>query len=438
MTMVPGMAPASLALALAALPPDRRALALAALAPAEATALLHHWPLWARPAQLAPAGDWAVWLILAGRGFGKTRAGVEWVRGEVEAGRARRVALVAETAADARDVMVEGESGLLRTASPAFRPLYEPSKRRLTWPNGAVATLYNATEPDQLRGPQHDAAWCDELAKWRAGEESWDNLWLGLRLGLRPRCVVTTTPRPIPLLKRIVADAATVLTRGSTRDNAANLSRRFLDHVMKRYAGTRLGRQEIEGEVLDDVPGALWTRAHVEAARTARLPALRRVVVAIDPAVTQGPEADETGIIVAGSGHDGRAYVLDDRSGRLSPDGWARRAVEAYHAFKADRIVAEVNNGGDLVARVIATVDPAAPVRAVRASRGKRTRAEPVAALYEQRKVGHARPLPALEDQMTSFTGEGDASPDRLDALVWALTDLMLGRTAEPRIRGLG
>lgn len=392
--------------------------------------LLHDWPLWARAKQLPPEGDWRVWLILAGRGFGKTRTGAEWVRALAETGRAGRIALVGETAGDARDVMVEGESGLLACCPPWGRPLYEPSKRRVTWPNGAMATCFSADDPDQLRGPQFDSAWADEIAKWRY-EAAWDNLMLGLRLGADPRCVATTTPKPRAWLSRLMADPRTVLTRGGTRENAANLAPAFLDQILARYDGTRLGRQEIEGEYLVDVPGALWTRALIEAARVpaATVPELQRVVVAVDPAVTSGAEADETGIVVAGRDAGTGFWVLEDLTGRLSPDLWARRVADAFARVRADTVVCEVNQGGDLVAATLRTVDPTLPVRSVRATRGKRLRAEPVAALYEQGRVRHAGAFDALEDQMTRFTGApGDASPDRLDALVWALTDLMTGR----------
>lgn len=391
--------------------------------------LLHDWPLWARAKQLPPEGDWRVWLILAGRGFGKTRTGAEWVRALAETGRAGRIALVGETAGDARDVMVEGESGLLACCPPWGRPLYEPSKRRVTWANGAMATCFSADDPDQLRGPQFDAAWADEIAKWRY-EAAWDNLMLGLRLGADPRCVATTTPKPRAWLSRLMADPRTVLTRGGTRENATNLAPAFLDQILTRYDGTRLGRQEIEGEYLVDVPGALWTRALIEAARVpaAAVPELQRVVVAVDPAVTSGAEADETGIVVAGRDAGTGFWVLEDLTGRLSPDLWARRVADAFARVRADTVVCEVNQGGDLVAATLRTVDPTLPVRSVRATRGKRLRAEPVAALYEQGRVRHAGAFDALEDQMTRFTGApGDASPDRLDALVWALTDLMTG-----------
>lgn len=407
---------------------------LKSLSDDEAGYLLYHWPFWARPNQLPPAGDWRTWLVLAGRGFGKTRTGAEWVRGQVEAGRCQRLALVAPTAADARDVMVEGESGMLAIAPPWNRPKYEPSKRRLTWPNGAQAAIYSADEPDRLRGPQHDGAWCDELAAWRY-PETWDMLLFGLRLGGDPRAVVTTTPRPRPVLRELIAAPSTVITRGSTFENRKNLAPAFLEQIVSKYKGTRLGRQELYAELLEDVEGALWNLKQFDERRTA--PDLARVVVGVDPAVTATEASDETGIIVAGKGVDGQGYILADRSCRLSPDGWARRAVAAFHEFKADRIVVETNNGGKMVEQVIRTVDRNVPITEVHASRGKITRAEPVAALYEQQKVWHTQRFDELEDQMVTWTPESGTSPDRLDALVWALTDLMLG-SGEVRFRWVG
>jgi len=389
----------------------------------------YFWRGHAREKQLPPPGDWRVWLLRTGRGFGKTRAGAEWVRAEVESGRRGRLALVARTAADARDVMVEGESGIMAVCPPWNRPNYEPSKRRLTWDNGAIATTYSADEPDLLRGPQHDGAWADEVASWRFAE-AWDMLLLGLRLGENPQAVVTTTPRPIKLLRHLMEQPSTVTVIGSTFENRENLPEPFMQDIIARYQGTRLGRQELMGEVLDDVPGALWTRQMVEQCHVSKAPDMVRVVVAIDPAVTSGDEADETGIVAAGKGVDGHGYVLADGSCRMSPDGWGRRAVELYRAHKADRMIAEVNNGGDLVERVIRTVDAGIPYRAVRASRGKVTRAEPVAALYEQGRVFHVGTFDVLEDQLCAFATDGymgSDSPDHADALVWAMHELMLG-----------
>jgi phage terminase large subunit-like protein len=419
---------------LASLPEAARNDLAAVLSPAEARALLYDWRFWARPAQLPPEGNWRVWLLLAGRGYGKTRTGAELMRARVAAWTARRVALVAPTAADARNVMVEGESGILAVSPPWDRPRYEPSKRRLTWPNGAIATLYSADEPERLRGPQHDATWCDELGSWRY-PEAWDMMIFGLRLGIDPRVVVTTTPRPTRLIRALLADPTAVVTRGSTYENRANLAPAFLEQIVRKYEGTRLGRQELEAELLDDVPGALWNRGVIEAARASTAPTLTRVVVAIDPAVTSTEGADETGIIVAGKDGQGQGWVLADASGRYPPAEWAKTAIAAYRAHRADRVVAEVNNGGDMVQATLRAIDPNVPFSAVRASRGKLTRAEPVAALYEQGRVRHLGVFRQLEDQMCSFTpgGDGDfalrasaASPDRVDALVWALTNLLL------------
>lgn len=419
---------------------EQRQRFLSSLTPTEAAALKFDWPFWARPNQVAPKGGWRHWLILAGRGFGKTRTGAEWVRALVEGGKARHIALVAPTMNDARAVMVEGESGLLAICPPWARPRFEPSKRLLTWPNGAVATLYSAEEPERLRGPQHDAAWADELCAWRMGEAAWDMLMFGLRLGESPRTVVTTTPKPVPVLKRLIADAHVHVTRGSTFDNLDNLAPAFARDIVRRYEGTRLGRQELLAEILEDVPGALWSRAGLEACRADAAPALCRLVVAVDPPASSGEKADECGLVAAGLGADGHAYVLaDDTSRGLSPHGWAARAVALYHRLKADRIVAETNQGGAMVAALIAQVDPGVPVRAVHATRGKVVRAEPVAALYEQGRVHHAGAFPALEDQMCAFTPEGlsGASPDRVDALVWAITELMLKPKFTPNIREL-
>ena len=340
---------------------------------------------------------------------------------------ARRVALVARTAADVRDVIVEGESGILAISPPSERPTWEPSRRRLTWPNGAIATTYSADVPDQLRGPQHDLAWSDELAAWQY-PDAWTQLLLGLRLGRDPRVVVTTTPRPTPIIRQLIASTTTHVTRGRTMDNAANLAPQFLDAVVRQYEGTRLGRQELDGEVLDDNPGALWKRDGIDAARVSQAPDLRRIVVGVDPAVTANAASDETGIIVAGLGFDGRYYVLGDYSGRYSPDQWASRVVKAYRDHKADRVIAERNQGGDLVEQNLRTVDRTLPVTTVHAKRGKALRAEPVSSLYEQGRVSHVGALAALEDQMTAWDPAGDAeSPDRVDALVYALAELTGG-----------
>lgn len=405
--------------------------------------------------------DSASSLYLAGEAMiatHNTRAGAEWVRSQacgstpLAPGKVRRIALVAETAADARDVMVKGDSGLLAIHPPDFRPSYVPSTRSLTWPNGCMAITYNAVEPDQLRGPQHDAAWSDELAKWRYSEETFSQLQFGLRLGVAPRQVITTTPRPIPVIRSLMTDAATVVTRGNTFENASNLAPSFLMEMRARYEGTRLGRQELNAEVLEDAPDALWTRANLDQHRRAldKLPKLRRIVVAIDPAAKTNELQEDgaaTGIVAAAVGEDGRGYVLEDATIRASPNGWARRAVSVYDRYEADAIVGEVNNGGDMVEATVRSVRGGVPFIPVRASRGKWTRAEPVAAMYEQGRISHVGAFPELEDEMVLFGPNGmagGASPDRVDALVWALTELFPQLTVRepardesaPRYRG--
>ena len=415
--------------------------------------ILGDWSLWGRPDQLppgvarGPAGglDWRTWLLLGGRGSGKTRAGAEWVRAQalglapLAKGVVGRIALVGETIGDVRSIMVEGVSGLLAVHAHDERPAFEPSKRQLTWPNGSIAQLFSAEDPDGLRGPQFGAAWCDELAKWRHADKTWDMLQFALRLGDTPRQVVTTTPRPIALLKRLIADALTIVGRSRTIDNADNLAASFIGDMRARYGGSALGRQELDGELIEDRGDALWRRQGLENARVAAAPALARVVVAVDPPVTSGARADACGIVVAGVSPDGRGYVLADRTLQgHQPTVWARAAVGAYHDFEADRIVAEVNQGGELVESVIRQIDKDVALKRVRATRGKWVRAEPVAALYERAMVSHVGTFAELEDQMCDYGPDGlsgGRSPDRMDALVWALTDLMLGRGGEPRIR---
>ena len=411
-----------------ALTPEEQQAELAKLNTEAQAALLWDWRFWARPNQLAPEGEWSTWLALAGRGFGKTEAGAQWVRQRVKDG-ARSIALVAETQKDLEEIMV---ARLIRISPPAEAPKVRYKPVRLTWPNGATALGYNGTEPDQLRGPEFDTAWVDELAKYRYSQETWDMLQFTMRSGEDPRVFVTTTPRPIPIIRDLLASADTVVTRGSTKDNANNLAPKFLAKMQARYAGTRLGRQELEAELLDDVPGALWTRAMLDSNRVKVAPDLARIVVAVDPSGSSGGDdkADDIGIVIAGVGFDGRGYVLADWTCDLSPAGWGRRAVEAYTSFEADRIVAERNFGGAMVESTIRSVDKAAPVKLVTASRGKVARAEPIASLYEQGRVSHLGSLAALEDQLCGFTGNGyvgDGSPDRADALVWALSELMLG-----------
>lgn len=399
---------------------------MARLSPAAKAALNWSWRFWARPNQLAPDGDWYVCMALAGRGFGKTEAGAQWVRERVASG-ARSIALVAETQKDLEEVMVPR---LVAITPPDERPTVRYRPVRMTWPNGAQALGYNGTEPDQLRGPEFDTAWVDELAKYRYARETWDMLNFTMRAGDDPRVFVTTTPRPIKIIREIAAAPSTVVLRGSTYDNAANLPKQFLDRLREQYEGTRLGRQELYAEILDEAEGALWNRDMLEAARAhAGAPDLARVVVAVDPAITNTPGSDETGIIVAGVDQQKQGWVLADGSGRMSPGDWAKRTIDLFHAYKADRIVAEGNQGGEMVRNTLRTHWPAAPVRIVHASRGKVARAEPVAALYEQGRVFHDGDLPALEDQMVSWEPlSGMPSPDRVDALVWALTDLIVKR----------
>lgn len=405
----------------------------------QAKALLYDWRHWARPNQLQPDSDWRIWLLLAGRGFGKTRSGAEWVLEQVASGR-KRIALIAPTSDDARAVLVEGESGILARSPPWNYPLYEPSRRRIFWENGAMATLYSADEPKRLRGPQYDAAWADELATWRYQRDAWDNIMFGLRLGDDPRIVVTTTPKPTMLIREIVERADCTITSGSTYDNRSNLAPGFFDDIISKYEGTRVGRQEIYAELLSDIVGALWQRAWLDAARLNEVPVdLQRVVVAIDPPITSKEGSDECGIIVGGVGVDNQGYVLADLSQQATPNEWAGIAVRAYYQYDADRIVAEVNQGGDMVEAVIRHVDKSVAYRAVHATRGKVVRAEPIAALYEQHRISHIGTLATLEDQLCAFTTDFDRrtsgySPDRLDALVWAFTDLMQKQKRKPTV----
>lgn len=415
------------------------------LDPEEVTELNNQWLYWARPGQqLPPQGhDFRNWLILGGRGAGKTRAGAEWVKflalGILEPvfRRCARIAIVAPTFDEARLVMIEGASGLLAVHHDKERPRYEPSKRTITWANGSVAQIFSAEEPDGLRGPQFDAAWCDEVAKWKKAGDAWMNVQMALRLGEAPQAVITTTPCPTKLIRELMNDAATVVTRSKTLDNCNNLASSFLADVLARYGNTNLGRQELDGELIADDPDALWTRAMLEQSRVRKLPQLTRVVVAVDPPATSGMRANACGIVCAGLGEDGRAYVLDDAScKRLTPLQWAARVAALYHQREADRIVAEVNQGGDMVRDVLMQVDATLPVKAVHAAKGKKARAEPVAALYEQGRVSHVGAFAELEDEMCSVIGDG-ASPDRLDALVWALTELMLRKPSGPRVRAV-
>ena len=410
---------------------------------------------WALQHQLPPDGAWKTWVIMGGRGAGKTRAGAEWVRAEVEgagpldAGRSKRVALVGETVDQVREVMVFGESGILACSPPDRRPEWEAGRRRLIWPNGAVAQVFSAFDPSSLRGPQFDAAWVDELAKWPKAEATWDMLQFALRLGEHPRQVVTTTPQNVEVLKRIMQNPSTVMTHAPTDANRAYLAASFLEEVQSRYAGTRLGQQELQGVLLDDIDGAMWSSLRLEAARIDAVPVLGRVVVAVDPPVTGHKGSDECGIVVVGAITEGppqnwRAVVLEDASVQgASPDEWARAALAAMDRHGADRLVVEVNQGGDMVQSVIRGIDPLVAIRSVRATRGKMLRAEPVAALYEQGRVTHVRGLARLEAQMCQMTVtgyQGKGSPDRLDALVWALTELIVEPSEKfrrPQVRSL-
>jgi phage terminase large subunit-like protein len=417
------------AASIAQLPPHVQRQALAALSKTERDQLAWTWAFTARPEQLIPAGDWTYWLVLAGRGFGKTRTGAETVRQWIKDGR-RYVNLIGATAADARDVMVEGESGILAVCPKWERPEYKPSQRKLVWPTGAESLIFSADEPDRLRGPQHDALYCDEIAAWRYAE-SWQQAQMGLRLGHQPRVVITTTPRPTKLIRELIADPATHVTRGKTYDNRAHLAPSFFDAVLRRYEGTRLGRQEIDGEVLDDNPGALFRRDDIDKARVLRAPDLQRIVVAIDPAATSSEGADDTGIVAAGVALvDGvqHGYILHDLTCHDTPMGWAKRSVAAYADLKADRIIGEANNGGDMIEDLIRTVDASVSYRKVTATRGKQVRAEPIASLYEQGRIHHVGSLPKLEDEMCEWDplDATARSPNRLDAMVWALTELML------------
>lgn len=413
--------------------------------------LYHDFACFAHPHQEHGAtgnngGPWTTWLMLGGRGAGKTRTGAEWVRALAQgtppyADRAHgRIALVGETALDAREVMLEGESGLLRVGPRAERPTWTATRKRLEWPNGAVGQVFSADDPESLRGPQFEAAWCDELAKWRYAEAAFDTLQFGLRLGARPRQLITTTPRPLPIIKRLLSDPRTRVTRAPTIANKHYLSPTFLDAVVGRYAGTRMGRQELDGELIEDRPDALWSRALIETCRVTEPPPLSKIVVAIDPPGTSRKGADACGIVAVGRAESGWFYVLEDASAAgLSPSAWASKAVALYRRLNANNIVAEVNMGGEMVRAVLREVDHTVPLKEVHATRGKYLRAEPVAALYEQGKVKHVGCFPDLEDEMCDFGVEGlssGRSPDRLDAMVWGITSLMSSFTSGgPRIR---
>ena len=428
------------------LPDEEVAKLLSDLGPKKTAELQHDWGFWARPEQLEPEGNWNTWVALAGRGWGKTRAGAEWVRHRIRSGD-KIVHCVAPTKGDVRRVMVEGDSGLLNvcwSGDETYRgkhigyPVWSPTNNSLTWENGAKAVFFSAEDPERLRGPQAYSAWCDELCAWRNAQDTWDMMMFGLRLGKHPKVFVTTTPKTTKLIRTILDDEKTTVSTGSTYDNAANLADTFLDAVRKTYEGTRLGRQELYAEILDEASGALWNRTLLAKCEIEKdeVPQLSRIVVSIDPAITSNAESDMTGIVVAGIDVNGTAYVLEDHTGRYTPQQWASKAIQLYHDHMADRIVAERNQGGDMVRHTLHTEDETVPVKLVHASRGKMARAEPVSALYEQDKVRHVRGLNDLEDQMVQWEPLGSiGSPDRLDALVWALTDLSLNGYAKPQLK---
>ncbi len=407
-----------------------------------ATLTLMEWRHLRREAQTPPDGDWLTWLILAGRGFGKTRTGAEWIKENCLLNPGYRYAIVAPTFGDARDTCIEGDSGLRAIVPSSLVENYNRSMGEFEFTNGSKVKLFSADEPERLRGPQHHGAGCDELGAWRYAE-AWDQLLFGLRLGENPKAVVTTTPRPTNLMRGLIASPSTIITKGSTFDNAANLAPSALAQLRAKYEGTRLGRQELDAELLTDTVGALWTRDILElCAHKGPLPEFDRVVIGVDPPAGEDGESAECGIITAGRvgvGLTATAVVINDASIQGSPNEWGQAVVNAYHSAKADRIVVEINMGGAMVKAIIRSIDPSVAITEVHATRSKKTRAEPIAALYEQSRVTHGRVFSALEDQLCSWApGTGQRSPDRMDALVWALTDLMLGNVApEPSIRRL-
>lgn len=430
---------------IAALSDELRAAWLADAPPDILRRLATEWWWWRRPGQVQPEPPWRTWLVLAGRGFGKTRIGAEWVRAAAEANGRLNIALVGATAGEVRRVMIEGRSGLLSIAPEGRRPVWEPSLGRLRWPNGALAFTYSAAEPDSLRGPEHHIAWADEIAKWPDGEVAWDNLALTLRVGRWPRVVATTTPRAVPLIRRLAASPQVAITRGRTHDNRANLGGDFIAAIETAYAGTRIERQEIEGELIEEIEGALWTRAMFEAGRVEGFPELTRVVVAVDPpaGTASGIGGDACGIVAAGVARDGAGYVIEDASVEgTSPERWARTVARCAARHGADRVVAEKNQGGEMVRSVLLAADAGLPIKLVHATHGKGARAEPVAALYERGRVRHVGVLRALEDELCGLRAGGGyegpgRSPDRADALVWALSELMLGSRRAAAVRGL-
>ena len=395
------------------------------------------WSFWSRPEQRIPEGDHTVWFYNAGRGSGKTRAGGEWTHAIAESARYPRIHLIAPTASDARDTMVEGESGILACAKPWFRPDYEPSKRKLTWPNGVIALLFSAEEPDRLRGPQCYAMWMDELGSWKY-PETYDMAMLGLRLGSHPLLCITSTPKPVRLIRDLHArfkagDPSIAVTLGTIYDNRANLAPSFFTHIVSKYEGTRLGQQELLGLLLEQAEGALWSREMLEHTRRQadQIPEFSRIVVAIDPAVSSDEDSDETGIVAGGLGVDGHGYILTDHSGRFTPNEWAQRAINEYDLRSGDRIVGEANNGGDMIESTLRTIRPNISYRKLHASKGKQTRAEPVVSLFEQNKAHLVGSFPDLEDQLCNWEpNTSRRSPDRLDAMVWCLTELMVDKKA--------
>lgn len=434
----------ALVTALAGLSAAELATLLGRMRACDKRALDDAWDIWAHPGQLPPVGDWRVWVIRAGRGFGKTRAGAEWVSGIARAEPAARIALVGASVDEVRRVMIEGESGLLAVARASEPLVWRKTVGELHFPSGAVAYVHSASAPEALRGSQHHVAWCDELAKWRYGEAAWDNLVLGVRLGEFPRLLVTTTPKPVNLMRRVLSGPGVIETSGGTYDNP-HLSGAFVASVEELYAGSRLGRQELDGDLIDDVEGALWTRAMIELARVAEVPALVRVVVGVDPpaGTPSGSGGDACGIVCVGLDREGLGYVIEDATvSGCSPEGWARAVAACAGRHDADRVVAEKNQGGEMVRSVLQAADAGLPIRLVHASRGKVARAEPVAALYERGRVRHVGALAALEDELCGLVvggtyGGPGRSPDRADALVWAVTDLMLGRQGVVAVRGL-
>lgn len=416
------------------LPEQERIKLLNSLTQEDAEELLYDWKVWARPKQLEPSGNWLTWMILTGRGWGKTRTGAEWVIGKARKN-AKHIALIGKTKADVRDTMIElGPASIMKISHPKFRPEYEPSKRRLTWPNDCIATIYSGDEPDQVRGPSHDFSWIDELAKFQYPDDIWSNLMFGLREGEDMRILVTTTPRPIKIIKNLVKDLDTITITGNTYENKDNLPEKYFDKVIAPYVGTRLGQQEIEGKILEDNPNALWNRKMIDDNRVNKHPTLIRIVIGVDPEASDTETSAETGIIAAGIDNNGHGYILADSTIKGSPDQWGNEAVTAYYKNRADRIIGEINQGGDMVEYVIRSVDENVSYKSVRATKGKYIRAEPVSALYEQGKIHHVGNFSDLEDQLCEWV-PGEKSPDRMDALVWAITELMLEGEGSPSVR---